>query len=92
MSLARGDVTSARSTHTTASTVRAPRTAGLVGLYHAMGTLSGMPHRCPLAPETQTEGGTVRYLLYRDYRVVYEVIGRRVNVLHVQHSSLPLML
>lgn len=64
----------------------------LVGLYGAMGTLSEMPHRCRLAPESQTAGGTVRYLLYRDYRVVYEVIGRRVDVLHVQHSSLPLAL
>lgn len=61
----------------------------LVGLYGAIRTLSEMPHRCPLAPEAQTVGGTVRYLLHRDYRVVYEVIGHRVDVLHVQHSSLP---
>jgi len=60
----------------------------LVGLYLAMGTLSELPHRCPVAPESEVAGGTARAPLYRDYRVVYEVIGRRVDVLLVRHSSL----
>jgi plasmid stabilization system protein ParE len=42
----------------------------LVGVHRAMGTLSEMPHRCPIARESETATGTVRNLLYRDYRIV----------------------
>lgn len=60
----------------------------LAGLYRAMGTLSEMPHRCPVARESETATGTVRNLFFEDYRIVYEVVGRRVDVLHVRHMSL----
>ncbi|HET7461190.1 MAG TPA: type II toxin-antitoxin system RelE/ParE family toxin [Longimicrobium sp.] len=60
----------------------------LVGVNHAMGTLSEMPHRCPVARESETATGTVRNLFFDDYRFVYEVVGRRVDVLHVRHMSL----
>jgi hypothetical protein len=40
-----------------------------------MVTLSKMPQPLPVAPESEIAGGVARALLYREYRVVYEVIG-----------------
>ncbi len=49
--------------------------------------LSSQPFIGPVCPEY--EGAGVRYWLYRDYRIVYEVheADRRVDILRIWHCS-----
>jgi plasmid stabilization system protein ParE len=60
----------------------------LVGLYEAIDSLAEMPLRCPLAPEAAEAGGEPRQLLFRSWRVIYEISGRRVQVHRIRHTSL----
>jgi plasmid stabilization system protein ParE len=67
------------------------------GLAQALESLSQLPHRCPLAPESDAPRGEVRQMLYgrrgNAYRILYRVIEPEegslgiVRVLHVRHAS-----
>ena len=45
--------------------------------------LTSLPLACPLAPESEQLGVSIRYLLVGRYRVLFTVGGRTVTILHV---------
>jgi hypothetical protein len=59
----------------------------LVGVYEAIATLSELPHRCARAWESDGTRSDARQLLYRFSRILYEVRGRTVIVLHVRSDD-----
>ena len=59
----------------------------LAGFDEAARTLDSMPERCALAPENQVFSREIRQLLYDQYRILFTVKGRTVQVLHVRHSA-----
>jgi len=56
----------------------------------AVASLSELPHRCPLAPETGEFPFEVRQLLYGRkphlYRILFTIEGETVVVLHIRHG------
>jgi plasmid stabilization system protein ParE len=50
-------------------------------------TLERFPERCPLVPENEYLGTRMRHLVLGDYRVVFRVAGRKVNVLRCIHGA-----
>ena len=67
----------------------------LAGLEAAVQSLSALPERCPLAPESDVFNEEIRQLIYGRrsgrYRVLFTVRGGTVRVLHVRHGArLPL--
>jgi plasmid stabilization system protein ParE len=67
------------------------------GLAQALDSLSQLPRRFPLAPESDALGGSVRQMIYGTgrsaYRVLYRVLEPEddspgiVRVLHVRHAA-----
>ncbi len=54
-------------------------------------SLSSLPRRCALAPESVAFDQEVRQLLFASYRLLFTIRGRVVYVLHVRHAArLPL--
>lgn len=57
------------------------------GLKEQILSLERFPHRCSLTPENKE----LRHLLYghshSTYRVIYRIVGKRVDVLHVRHGA-----
>jgi len=53
--------------------------------------LETFPERCPLAPESAQLGMETRQILHGKrqykYRVLFNVSGRAVNILHVRHGA-----
>jgi plasmid stabilization system protein ParE len=45
------------------------------------------PERCPVARESRLLGSEVRQLVVSGYRVLFQIRGRRVLVLHVRHGK-----
>ena len=64
----------------------------LSGLEKTIETLTNNPGRCPLARESDAFAIPVRQLLYgkrsRAYRVLFQVKGDTVYVLHVRHGAM----
>jgi plasmid stabilization system protein ParE len=61
------------------------------GCLGALESLGPMPQRCRLAPEADTFQREIRQLVYHSHRILFEVVGDTVNVLHVRHAArLPL--
>ena len=58
------------------------------GLHEAIETLKEMPMRCLVVRQEEDFGYEVRRLLYRDYRILFRIVGRDVRVAHVRHTSL----
>jgi plasmid stabilization system protein ParE len=50
-------------------------------------SLTRFPHRCPLAPESDTFQIEIRQLIVRPYRVLYTVHHDVVRLLHIRHAS-----
>lgn len=61
----------------------------LEGIRTKMLTLRQMPQRCPLAPESQKIGRTLRVLLYHSHRIIFDVDEEQgiVRILRVWHSA-----
>lgn len=61
-----------------------------LALREAITSLSSLPARCPLAPESRESPVEVRQLLYGSkphvYRILFAVEGNVVRVLHVRHG------
>ena len=64
------------------------------GIIAAIRTLEDMPHRCPVADESQEVGQEVRLILYgkrnRKYKVYYSIRQRSpstgtVQIFHIRH-------
>ncbi len=53
----------------------------------AIRSLTEFPRRSPLAPESDDFGAEVRQLLYGDYRILYDIQGDTVRILHVRHGA-----
>ena len=45
--------------------------------------LTSLPLACPLAPESERLGVSIRHLIVGRYRVLFTVRGRTVTILHV---------
>ena len=45
--------------------------------------LTSLPLACPLAPESEQLGVSIRHLIVRRYRVLFTVKGKTVTILHV---------
>ncbi|MEA5504515.1 type II toxin-antitoxin system RelE/ParE family toxin [Halotia wernerae UHCC 0503] len=57
------------------------------GLFEAINTLTSMPGRCPIAPETEIVRQEIRFLLYaKHYRILYSVKGNSL-IYHIRHTS-----
>jgi plasmid stabilization system protein ParE len=70
--------------------LRAPRRAGswYEGLLDAIYGLEQMPARCPIAPESEDLGITIRQLLYGKKRSVYRILLRSgMTIQHVKRLS-----
>jgi plasmid stabilization system protein ParE len=48
--------------------------------------LTSLPLSCPLAPESEQLGISIRHLIVGRYRVLFTVRGRTVTILHVSGS------
>ena len=46
--------------------------------------LTSLPLACPLAPESQQLGVSIRHLIIGRYRVLFTVTGRTVTILYVR--------
>ncbi len=60
-------------------------------LLAATETLERFPERCPMAPESQFLGRKIRQFLHGKrrgmYRILFEVQGKTVCVLHIRHAA-----
>lgn len=58
------------------------------GLFDAIDSLSEFPQRCPFAPENAYFDKELRHLLYaQNYRIIFEIRGNVVYVLHIRHAA-----
>jgi plasmid stabilization system protein ParE len=61
------------------------------GILTAIRSLAASPDRCPSAYEAADLGLDLRELLYgrrrNVYRIVFTIVGQRVNVLRVRHAA-----
>lgn len=61
-----------------------------VALRQAITSLSILPARCPVAPESRESPVEVRQFLYgrkpHVYRILFAIEGDLVNVLHIRHG------
>src|SRR5688572_12480456 len=59
----------------------------LNGARAAIEALRSFPRRCPLAPENDAFDLEIRQSLYGEYRILFNVEGDVVRVVHVQHGA-----
>lgn len=57
------------------------------GIEEAIRSLSSMPERFPLAPESGVFERPIRQLVFKSHRVLFTVEGSVVHVLHVRHAA-----
>lgn len=50
-------------------------------------SLDRFPRRGKRVPERDEFAGEVRQILFGDYRIIYLIVDRRVEVLHVRHQA-----
>jgi plasmid stabilization system protein ParE len=62
------------------------------GLFEVINSLTTMPKRCSVAPETNWIGQELRCLIYRKcYRILYTIENDMVRIHHIRHTSQELM-
>ena len=59
----------------------------LRGLYAAIATLETFPKRCGFAREYEGVNQELRQLIYKSHRVIFEIDGSEVHVMHVRHAA-----
>lgn len=58
------------------------------GLFDVVQSLETMPMRCPIAPESELIGLSIRCLIYRKkYRVLYTIDEQVVQIYHIRHTA-----
>lgn len=59
------------------------------GLERTIKTLSSMPRRCPVAPESAALGQDLSHCIYKSHRIVFRIEddSRTVRILHVRHAK-----
>jgi len=50
-------------------------------------SLTELPRRCSIAPESETFGIEVRQLMYGDYRILFTIDGDTVRILRFRHGA-----
>jgi len=50
-------------------------------------TLDELPTRCPIADESQFYDFEIRHLIFGDYRILFRVEDKTVQILHIKHSA-----
>ena len=58
-----------------------------IDIFGALESLKAFPARCARAPEARFFKEEIRQLLCGKYRILFELDGDRVRVLHVRHSA-----
>ncbi|MEK6675341.1 MAG: type II toxin-antitoxin system RelE/ParE family toxin [Planctomycetota bacterium] len=53
----------------------------------SIASLSELPQRCSIAPESESFGCEVRQLLHGQYRIPFTIREQAVHVLHVRHGA-----
>ena len=53
----------------------------------AVGTLTELPRRCPMAPEDRSFEAEIRNLMIPPYRVLFTLTTKEVHLLHIRHMS-----
>jgi len=56
-------------------------------IYGALDSLKNFPARCGLALENQFFKEEIRQLICGKYRILFEIDGETVRVLHVRHAA-----
>lgn len=56
-------------------------------IYRAIDSLKDYPSRCGLAIENQFFKEEIRQLICGKYRILFEIDGNKVRILHVRHSA-----
>jgi|SRR5581483_1363815 len=66
-----------------------PKSATLwyLDIYAALDSLKEFPARCGLAVENQFFKEEIRQLICGKYRILFEIDGMTVHILHVRHSA-----
>jgi len=62
-------------------------TVWYLDIHGAMDSLRDFPFRCGLAIENQFFKEEIRQLICGKYRILFEIDGETVRVLHVRHSA-----
>lgn len=57
------------------------------GCLDAIESLRSMAERRPVAPEAEAFDREIRQLLYHSHRILFEIIGDTVYVLHIRHGA-----
>jgi plasmid stabilization system protein ParE len=57
------------------------------GVQAAVASLTTFPRRLPLAAESASFGREIRQLVQGSYRLLFEIDGNVVRVLHVRHGA-----
>lgn len=61
------------------------------GCIAAIQSLETLPLRGAIAPESEAFDREIRHIIYHSHRILYEVTGATVVVLHIRHAArLPL--
>jgi plasmid stabilization system protein ParE len=53
----------------------------------AIKRLTTFPRRCAVAAESRAFGAEVRQLVHGNYRILFEIDGEVVRILHVRHGA-----
>ena len=57
-------------------------------LFEVINSLTTMPKRCSIAPETNWIGQEIRCLVYRKYyRILYTIEKDAIRIHHIRHTS-----
>lgn len=58
------------------------------GLFEVIDSLTTMPQRCAIAPESNLIGQEIRCLVYQKYyRILYTIEEDMVRIHHIRHTS-----
>ena len=62
-------------------------TSWYFAIYDKIQTLKDFPARCPMAFEDRYYEYEIRHLIIGNYRVLYRIQDRTVQILHVKHGA-----
>ena len=62
-------------------------TSWYFAIYDKIQTLKAFPSRCPIAFEDRYYDYEIRHLIFGNYRVLYRIQDRTVQILHVKHGA-----
>lgn len=51
-------------------------------------TLAEMPERCPIAVESEAVDREIRHLVFGNYRALFTIAAKSVQILHVRNAAM----